>query len=634
MKTNRFPLRTTLCRLAVVLAIPTFLCACSDSSDVTAQNNASVDTEEALPPTIDSLKVKTYLKTYVFQHGYDNTGLAFVNRVTDPADALDSTVQTVVLHDGVVEGLTENDYQAVAAHVASGNAIVYCAPTRVGFSTFVRNLKAVGMEMFGRGELQITEGGYDACRQILNLKEDSVGMIIPPTLADGDTNGILCDIIALRGDDSFVVTDMDEDKSIQVTEMEEENGVETAVNSSTEEATDLPLEYMYGIHADRLATWLATPADKEASLVRGRNLLRQTLANGDMNLDEVAQSTKREYSFNAYAGHKFEPVTITYEIWTVHANDDTNADYYLVHQDIWLENSKLKCGPTDTYKWNTYKVEQAFGKGKVAYWAYMTGMVTNVEFIGANPKMDHVSPTNDTKGVTSFTEGSSWSLSGALINPSLSGSVTMQKSWSYNVADLGMSFTKNTNKPRWEYKAGTKPKANINYDEAWHTNAKEILCSDCNLGHSWIWRVDKADKTYSFKTNIDVSLEGLWVRIPKKGSKTFTSSGSVTFTLPVPPRYQQQWIMTVDPYDTNLRTFVNDYLKDEWQTSFSINTVDKNDRKNIDLRIADLTGKLEGLNKQHLLKNDSIGTFTLTWQLYDANTKAYSTYKTYTCTPK
>ena len=82
-----------------------------------------------------------------------------------------------------------------------------------------------------------------------------------------------------------------------------------------------------------------------------RNIITSVIPNEDsQDLEKITNAQKISYSYNAYAGHKFEPITISYEIWAV--NDTKGSDYYLVHQELRAENSLLVCGTKKEMDWN------------------------------------------------------------------------------------------------------------------------------------------------------------------------------------------------------------------------------------------------------------------------------------------
>lgn len=628
-----FALRLVPCVVAFCFA-GIGLCACSDDDD-TGSGLIKIDEDDT--PTIDSLKVKTNLRTYVYGQGYEKTGSALLRRIANRADALDASVRTIVLHDDGVSALTTADYEDLVRFIARGGNFVYCDATRRGIDAFIRNLKTVGLDLHNRGELAFTAEGYRACRSILHLKEDASGLIVPPFIDDDEADGSLCEVLAFRGGDYYVVANLDDEQEVE-TEVITTGEPESAEAQTEYEECDLPEEYMYGLHADGLAAWLDTTPDDEARAAKGRALWRQKAVGDEpADLATIAKAQTFDFSFNAAAGNKFAPVVVNYMYWSV--NDTQGTDYYLIHQEVQCKNSKLKCGPADKYTWNTGKnVNKAFkdlGENMHAYWAYLAELKMNVQLNNGKGEIVQASPTNRI-GESTYTESMTWSLNSAFVlsadpHASVSGGVTMTKEWTRNVPDLGMVFAYNDDNPVWHYTAGTLPTCSHKVlQRTYHNEAVATLRQDLTLGHSWIWKVKDASKQFSVTTNIDVILQGMWYDsyYGKDGKKNFTSNVSKTFALVPPPRYQQKWIMDMTPRNDNTSSYMQTIFPDEWLTAFSLYTVEKDDRAAINAHINTLCALIDS-NAVKLTK-DSIKAFTLQWKL--ANEQNYLDRK-FTFTP-
>ncbi len=623
-------MRKIFLAMSMVLSF-TFMMSCSNDDEVVVPNEVP---EEVDTPPIDSLKVKTLQPTYVFPYDYTHTGAALIRRVSIRATAFDATVATVMLHDGCVPSLSRLDYQNIATLVARGGNVVYCGATRSGVDAFLRNLKTIGLEMFGQDELHPNEAGYHACRNILNIKEDASGKYLPSFIDNDDTNGVLCDIIAFRGNKKFVVADLEENREVQT--LATDSSDSSNGYTGTEEASDLPLDYMYGLHADKVAEWLDSPSDdNEHERQEAMRLFMAATNEQETDIDKFAKAQEEQYSFNAYAGWKFAPVTVTYYVWA--AYDDKNAaDYYLVHQEISLESSKLKCGPWKETGWyDGGETFAEFSKKPAVYWAYMTKVGTQVSFSKEDVELSNASPANNISGQTSYKEGMEWSLNTSFVasakpHASISGGVKISKEWTHDIPDLLLTYQRNKNKPKWEYTASDLPKAKEKKNRIVHDFAKEILRNDCQVGHSWIWKISNADTTYSFTTDMQVDLQGLWIDNGKKlkqGYKTFTNKNKTTITLLPPPRYQQEWIMRMTPNNKAAFESLEKTFQNYWVENFSLYTVEQNDRNAIDNWIKDLKEVIE--KNPQSIKNLGLGEFTLTWKLL----KETADYKSYTYKP-
>ena len=614
--------------LAVFCVIAIYACDRQPGTDPSGSIN------EPDYPTKDALAVRTQSRTYIFPHSYTGSAKALTNRISDKSEALDASVKTVVLHDKGASSLSDAETDAITALLARGGSLIYCEPTRTGTDALLRKLQSSIRNIIGSGPLSISPEGRIVIRNILNISEDKDGLLVPPFIDDVDTDGVLCDILAIRGGEYRIITDLDENNPIKITLSGDDGYIGESYTENR--LDDTPSDYIYGLHADNLAEWLN--AESTISTMKVGNILTSVIPNEDsQDLEKITNAQKISYSYNAYAGHKFEPITISYEIWAV--NDTKGSDYYLVHQELRAENSLLVCGPKKERDWNEYRVDEAFGdvaKEPRAYWAYMSNFGAQTQFSNNTATVEHISPANSLKGESTYTENLTWSIETAyvLTKPEieLTGGVKMSKSWTHNIMDLEMDFTYNGNKPKWVYKAGVLPRLTKDSKYDWrHDFAKPILRSDCTMGHSWIWRISNASETYSFSSKTWISIQGLYIDLKKghqKGSKykTFTTEDSKTLNLAPPARYKQEWIMTISPYNENTERVMKTYFPDYWLPAFSLYTVKEDDKDAIDIQIAATISAIS--DNTALLEDNKVESFTLNWKPLHGST----VYKTWSYT--
>ena len=606
------------------------ICAC----DRQPGTDPSGSINEPDYPTEDALAVRTQSRTYIFPHSYTGSAKALINRISDKSETLDASVKTVVLHDKGASSLSDAETDAITALLARGGSLIYCEPTRTGTDALLRKLQSSIRNIIGSGPLSISPEGRIVIRNILNINKDKDGLLVPPFIDDVDTDGVLCDILAIRGGEYRIITDLNENNPIKITLRGDDGYIGESYTENR--LDDTPSDYIYGLHADNLAEWLN--AESTISTMKVGNILTSVIPNEDsQDLEKITNAQKISYSYNAYAGHKFEPITISYEIWAV--NDTKGSDYYLVHQELRAENSLLVCGPKKERDWNEYRVDEAFGdvaKEPRAYWAYMSNFGAQTQFSNNTATVEHISPANSLKGESTYTENLTWSIETAyvLTKPEieLTGGVKMSKSWTHNIMDLEMDFTYNGNKPKWVYKAGVLPRLTKDSKYDWrHDFAKPILRSDCTMGHSWIWRISNASDTYSFSSKTWISIQGLYIDLKKghqKGSKykTFTTEDSKTLNLAPPARYKQEWIMTISPYNENTERVMKTYFPDYWLPAFSLYTVKEDDKDAIDIQIAATTSAIS--DNTALLEDNKVESFTLSWKPLHGST----VYKTWSYT--
>lgn len=619
-------IRRILLAVSCVIAI----CAC----DRQPGTDPSGSINEPDYPTEDALAVRTQSRTYIFPNSYTGSAKALINRISDKSETLDASVKTVVLHDKGASSLSDAETDAITALLARGGSLIYCEPTRTGTDALMRKLQPSIRNIIGSGPLSISPEGRIVIRNILNINKDKDGLLVPPFIDDVDTDGVLCDILAIRGGEYRIITDLDENNPIKITLSEDDGYIGESYTENR--LDDTPSDYIYGLHADSLAEWLN--AESTISTMKVGNILTSVIPNEDsQDLEKITNAQKISYSYNAYAGHKFEPITISYEIWAV--NDTKGSDYYLVHQELRAENSLLVCGPKKERDWNEYRVDEAFGdvaKEPRAYWAYMSNFGAQTQFSNNTATVEHISPANSLKGESTYTENLTWSIETAyvLTKPEieLTGGVKMSKSWTHSIMDLEMDFTYNGNKPKWVYKAGVLPRLTKDSKYDWrHDFAKPILRSDCTMGHSWIWKISNASETYSFSSKTWISIQGLYIDLKKghqKGSKykTFTTEDSKSLNLAPPARYKQEWIMTISPYNENTERVMKTYFPDYWLPAFSLYTVKEDDKDAIDIQIAATTSAIS--DNTALLEDNKVESFTLNWKPLHGST----VYKTWSYT--
>ena len=310
------------------------ICAC----DRQPGTDPSGSINEPDYPTEDALAVRTQSRTYIFPHSYTGSAKALINRISDKSETLDASVKTVVLHDKGASSLSDAETDAITALLARGGSLIYCEPTRTGTDALLRKIQSSIRKAIGSGPLSISPEGRIVIRNILNIDKDKDGLLVPPFIDDVDTDEVLCDIIAIRGGEYRIITDLDENNPIKITLSGDDGYIGESYTENR--LDDTPSDYIYGLHADNLAEWLN--AESTISTMKVGNILTAVIPNEDsQDLEKITNAQKISYSYNAYAGHKFEPITISYEIWAV--NDTKGSDYYLVHQELRAENSLLVC---------------------------------------------------------------------------------------------------------------------------------------------------------------------------------------------------------------------------------------------------------------------------------------------------
>ena len=612
-------------KVLTFVLMATMLISCSDDESV---QQPTIETEDFEVVTNDTPKLFTTLPTYVFDDKYPKSAEALIRRIKSRSAVLDDATVTVVFTDSRARRLDDADMRNIVNLYLRGGNIVYVEPTNEGITAWMKQIKEVYKEMAAEGSLAMIYPPFAAsfCSRFMNAKNDTNGSPLPPFADKADSDGIICDAIALRGSDLYVVSDLDDNSARKIVseEIDEETGEVLSTNVKENTAPETITDYMYGQHAETLVEWLNKQPDymddKEKQMAMGRQMMAQSNDLEKSNLDDIIDAQKYTITEPVYDIHGVgsEPVTRNYYIWSVY-DPKEKADYYLIKETVTLENSKLGCGPTNKKKW---KSGGAYDNGE--YGPYLYHFYTAHEFSDTNVKTEQVSPVNDISGSSTYTHGFDWSLNAALTfakDPSLGlgGGVSFSKSWSYNIPDLEMTFSMNGNSPKWDYKAGTRPTSHWGTPVT-HTEAKPILRTDCTVSHSWIWKVPNANGTYRLITDMEVNLEFLTYTTGFFKTNPIYETGltgyGTWFQLAPPPRHIQEWIMSYTPYSNDVQTTLERQFPKYWLLAFELPVVREDDRTMINSRINTIQDLLNKNRK--VLHDKGIDYLNISWKLLDS----------------
>ncbi len=613
-------------KVLLCISVALSLASCSNDDE---PKSPMMETEETELVTADTPQLFTALPTYVFNDSYPRCAEALLRRVSNKSSSFEDAVTTVVFTDARARVLDDADMRKIINLYLRGGNIVYVEPTKDGITSWMKHIKNVYQEMAAQGDLVMIYPplANSFCSRFVGVESDSNGAPLPPFVDESDTDGVICDAIALRGSDIYVVSDLDDVTAGEtlMEEFDENTGEILSSVVNTDAAPEMPTDYVYGQHAEALVAWLNLQpeyiSNREQLLTQGRNMLTAESGIDKANLMDIIDAQQYKRTFNVAMDGRSEPVTLTYYIWN--ASDKTNmTDYYLVKETVTLENSKLRCGPTDEKMWHKNNT----------YGPFMYQFSTEHSFSNRSVNIEQVSPVNSTSGSSTYTHGFDWSLNSALTfskDPSLGigGGVSFSKSWSYDIPDLKMTHSQNGNAPKWGYTAGTRPTSHFGVYVT-HTTAKPILRTDCIVSHSWIWKMPNASGTYSFTTNANVRLQTLGYNVGFFKTHPYYNTKSVnckqTFQLAPPPRYVQEWIMSYTPYSNDVQTTLERQFPKYWKLAFDLPVVTLNDRTMIDNRINTLINLLN--NNRSTLHDKKIDKLNITWKLLNSS-EAYRTYE-------
>lgn len=402
--------RWTLLLTACVSATLLFH-SCKDEEDV---QQPVIETIERTPTLMDTPATFTSLSTYVFDGNYPKSADALLRRISNKATVLDDAVTTVVFTDRQARSMDDATVEKLIALYLRGGNIVYVEPTTDGLVRWMTHIKEVYQQMMAKGSLPMEYPQFATAfySRFMATRDDANGAPLPPYTDEADTDGVLCDMLAMRGTDIHVVSDLDDSATGEavIEEFNEETGEVLSTTAEDELGQDTITNYVYGQHAELMTAWLNQQpdylADKQQLIERGQQMLAESDGIEKSKLDEIIDAQKLSRTFNvAYKGHS-EPVTVQYEIWN--ASDNNLTDYYLINETVTLENSKLDCGPADSKKW--FKDD----KGNNTYGPYLYRFATKHTFSDSKVVIEQVEPTNSISGATTYSHGIDWSLNAAL----------------------------------------------------------------------------------------------------------------------------------------------------------------------------------------------------------------------------
>ena len=263
--------------LIALLAMAIISVSCSDDDDNPTVDDNIVDELPAIKD--DALKVTVASKTYIYNADYTSTAAALIKRITNIADRIDDTVETIIIHDNNIPTLTDQDYRDVITLVLHGGCVAYCSPTHGNADMFFRNLQRIGEQYELNSIIEYTEEGLAAYDNIMFNKVNTNGLMIPPSLSMPTTNGVICDIYAFKGRDTYIVDNLDEAKEIEtitIGDDEDENAAPISEKLQIP-SNDLNNNYLTGLHADGLAQWIDKKKDaltKFNQMMRGQEIGR------------------------------------------------------------------------------------------------------------------------------------------------------------------------------------------------------------------------------------------------------------------------------------------------------------------------------------------------------------------------
>ncbi len=582
MKTDFYKSIAILCSGLMMTA----LAACSDNDEMiveTHQDNVDIPVPTPEQQVTDDMSVTISGSTYVFGGDYTAEGKALVNRVNNTAGSLkDTGVENIIIHNGRIPSLTDNETTDLLQQMAGGAALVVAEPT-------VDNMKVLTDKLHGvinKYSIDANESSSKVnqilqsqiLHRIKSWKNGSLDSYFHNLQSQGRTLALL----AIRDEDSYEVSREPQGETDNATVQICDENHKVAKETTVSYVDDAEMsDFHYGIKTDNLARWLNTPdgdpvARENSRRVAARLMANQTGDRAEEYLDKITESIEHTLSagfqVSGPQGHNpYHECEVKYRVWTAYSSEK-KCDVYCVTMDITAYNQMLKCGPTketDWYSgadWAAWKAldKNVYCLASRVYGPYMNKLSSECWLNDNNMPvtLEEYAPQNSTTGGQNVTNGFSYSI-GASASAKASGpeaSVSTSMQWSHSVsrfnADLKMAVTATPEgKVTWTY-TGSDPDSHYRPFSNYHETAKSILTSTCTLQHAWVWTV-KGSTSSSVTIISTVSLQDRWLTyqigrlecIPHYISQASTSNA--LFEIPCPPRHLQAWSMNVESDDVS-----------------------------------------------------------------------------------
>ena len=576
------------------------------------------------------------------------------------------------------------EWQLILAQLLLGRNIIIVEPTIKDFKNFCNTITSIyillseieeGQELLDEidvipGARQTLEAFYD-----MSMNPEKIESMF---ILDTDSNGVFAEAIAVRGCDFHIVDRM---TGVAVEETTHEQVIDEEGN--TEPVEDPEIEsnananvitpYSYGLFADMFTKWINEQeyyVDMEEQMRnRALNSLITTRATdtNKYNLEDICSVQKVQYTISASTpsdiGPKL-PVTVSFEICSIYMEDD-NSDYYCVNKNILSYNQVLDCGPSGEQNKRKWRKNENFGKMRWDFWnggseyyvfPYYGPFMRNIEgrsichthtddFIDSTNAVVDLRSANSIKGADGVTvekyspknsigsvdktDGFSIGFDGGICLPKdigvdLGVSLSWDTSTTQSIDDLEIIVSTTKGSPEWKYIGQNLPDAfyNLILDPS-HTEAPSIMCRECEVDQSWIWKVPNPSGSYRLYDETKVVTTAMYYENENFQSHSRfvneTTTKRVSFLMMPPPRSQQVWMMNVAPYSDELNSMLATTHNRFWKKDnheFKLNDSSDDSRISIEQFINDFERDLNSKIKTWKSRNFK-GTFTFSY--YNVN---------------
>ena len=470
----------------IVVALPMCVTSCSDKDD---DDPAAVPEEEVLQdidpvdqtPKEDALKSRTNVKAYVFEGAYGDIGTKLIARLTNRQQALDNTIQLIILPGGKYKTLSENEKKSISTAYKNGAVILVDRPSN--------SVKTSMTDSFTSGESTSStpDNGTD------NEEVEEIWGIKYPS-------HVLCVDIPLKD----------------------------AKNTSAANRADLT-DYEEGLFADETAKWVDTDHNAVAA-ARMQEATTRTNAQLSALLEAQTDTWVTNVSFTRDhfsddMTNRTTPYTVTTTIYTVHKFDN-NTDYFLIDQTLtgnndtfwfgqWSKKSYQADWDSKKHNWNAqgyyannWELENRVTRG---------GWEDYVKLSDGLSLFKHAPGSTNSSTSTSTT--TSWNIGGNLgvsvgggpssgLSGGISGSVgSTQTLYDISTLDKCMEGETCNNNAWWLYKIDPWRQFKNGTFKYSFITPPEASIHTFSCEQSWLWELQNATNYSDLKLRIDFNME-------------------------------------------------------------------------------------------------------------------------------
>lgn len=498
-------------------------------------------------PVTDQLQVRIEGPTFVFDAAYQGEGKALVNRVTNPVGLFAENLRHVIIHSSQISTLTDEQVAAIIRCQASGGALIVADPTVHAQMELLQAIYNVATDYLAE-----ESNGMDLLQNVDYLQVDFLlGQAAELNTQMTENPNFMQEINEDPSKDAFVSGIRG--RQIFVSGHVRAEGEENTLN-----------DYLYGIKADEVASWMNEPGTAQVQINSGSSQLQDLCKAVEYRMEKtfMFQFRHKKDLYDRYVQ------AIAYQqIWSAYSFDKS-CDYYCTSSTVTVRNQNLNCGPKEETKWydpEHWDLWKAKYKEVCTIEDSMYGpFMRRLDFAdqwypegAANIQLLEYKPVN-TGGQTTYSSGVNVTLGGNLgfnmqgPTGGVSGSVTFTDSRSRSVPDLKLTAESGDKYVSWKWDAEEAlPKAHFRLiGKNYHETAKSILTSEVQIPMAHVLSIGNyTESKIRLSSTLEYEVNYMTYHSPHWEAEEFYLSDprklTESFYVPCPPRFQQWWALSL-----------------------------------------------------------------------------------------